>query len=74
MVPVARVIVAGIALAGCEASGNSAPAYKLMKDTVAGQAEVGVIYGFIDNREFCSEIAEMYNKRYTAANLYCDRQ
>lgn len=45
----------------------------LVKTNLFGERDpVGVIYGFMDDREFCTEIADMYNAKYPAARLHCE--
>jgi hypothetical protein len=47
--------------------------WALVKTNVLGQRDpVGIIYGFMDDRAFCAEIAEMYNARYPGAKLHCE--
>lgn len=44
----------------------------LIKHNLAGMNEkVALVFGFVNDYQFCSEIAELYMKRYTADRYSC---
>lgn len=46
--------------------------YWIVKYGAAGRAQVGVIFGFVDDGKFCREVADMYRAKYPASELYCE--
>lgn len=44
----------------------------MIKQNAFGQYEkVGLVFGYVDDMEFCSEVATMYNSRYPRARMTC---
>lgn len=64
--------VSGIETYFAKGKTGDAPDYFLINNTeLVGQVKVAVIFGLIDNREFCSKIAELYMREYTLSHYFC---
>lgn len=50
---------------------GSSQDYMLIKSGLFGPDKVAVIFGFMDDGQFCNEIARMYMDRYPANSYYC---
>lgn len=43
----------------------------LMKSSELGDSEVGVIFGYLDDRVGCNELANLHNSKFPTAEYYC---
>lgn len=50
---------------------GTAPDYVLTKYNFGIPDPVGIIFGMMDDYQFCSELAEVYTKRYPADTYVC---
>lgn len=52
---------------------GSSSDYYLVKIGLAGPDKVAVIFGFMDDKEFCEDIAKLYMSKYPAASYRCEK-
>lgn len=51
--------------------GSSQDVWLIVRNAFGESEKVALIFGFMDDYEFCSEVAEMYGKRYPARRYMC---
>jgi hypothetical protein len=51
--------------------GSSSDVWIIKHNMFGDNEKVGLVFGFLNDYEFCREVAELYMKRYPADNYSC---
>ena len=51
--------------------GSGGDVWLVKRNAFGDHEKVSLVFGFLDDFEFCTEVAAMYNQRYPNASLYC---